>query len=86
VEEVPDEADAQEFCTVTPEEKSSAKRMKRRGWEKKLPRTYKIATTASAKSLRLKVQLQTTDTGEIHGTEALLDCGADGEFLDTEFV
>jgi len=27
-----------------------------------------------------------TDTGEIHGTECLIDCGADGEFLDMEYV
>ena len=86
VEEVPEEVDTQEFCTVTPEEKQSARRIKRQGWEKKLPRAYKIAATASARSLRLKVQLQTTDTGETHGAETLLDCGAQGEFLDTEFV
>jgi len=26
------------------------------------------------------------DTGEIHGTECLIDCGADGEFLDAEYA
>jgi len=27
-----------------------------------------------------------TDTGEIHGTECLIDCRADGEFLDMEYI
>ena len=52
----------------------------------RLPPNYKIATTPSSKSLRIKVQIQTTDTAEIHGVEGLVDCGADGEFIDSDYV
>jgi hypothetical protein len=38
------------------------------------------------KSLHLKVELKTTDTGEVLATNALLDCGATGLFIDTEYV
>jgi hypothetical protein len=38
------------------------------------------------KSLHLKVELQTTDTREVLATNALLDCGATGPFIDTEYV
>ena len=34
----------------------------------------------------VKVQLKTIDTGFTAGLDALLDCGATGSFLDTEFV
>jgi len=80
------ESDQQEECEVAPEEITIERKCKKEKWEKRLPRAFKIATTPSTKSLRLKVQLQATDTGEVHGVEGLLDCGADGEFLDTEFV
>ena len=43
-------------------------------------------TTPSSKSLRIKVQIQTTDTVEIHGVDRLVDCGADGEFIDSNYV
>ena len=52
----------------------------------RLPPHYQIATTPSSKSLRIKVQIQTTDTVEIHGVEGLVDCGADGEFIDSDYV
>jgi hypothetical protein len=45
-----------------------------------------VASTPSPKSLHLKVELQTTDTGEVLATNALLDCGATGLFIDTEYV
>jgi len=38
------------------------------------------------RSLHIVVQLQTTDTREIHGMECLIDCGVDGEFLDMEYI
>jgi hypothetical protein len=45
-----------------------------------------VASTPGPKSLHLKVELQTTDTGEVLATNALLDCGATGLFIDTEYV
>ena len=33
-------------------------------------------------SLKLKMELETTDTAELKSTNALVDCGATGEFID----
>jgi hypothetical protein len=52
----------------------------------RLLKHYVVASTPSPKSLHLKVELQTTDTGEVLATNALLDCGATGLFIDTEPV
>jgi hypothetical protein len=45
-----------------------------------------VASTPDPKSLHLKVELQTTDTREVLATNALLDCGATGLFINTEYV
>jgi hypothetical protein len=45
-----------------------------------------FASTPSPKSRHLKVELQTTDTGEVLATNAPLDCGAIGLFIDTGYV
>jgi hypothetical protein len=55
-------------------------------WEHQLPKHYVVASMPGPKSLHLKVELQTTDTGEVLATNALLDCGATGLFIDTEYV
>jgi hypothetical protein len=55
-------------------------------WEHRLPKRYVVASMPGPKSLHLKVELQTTDTGEVLATNALLDCGATGLFIDTEYV
>jgi hypothetical protein len=36
-----------------------------RRWERKLPRKLVVATTPSGESLQLRVELQSTDTGEV---------------------
>jgi hypothetical protein len=55
-------------------------------WERRLPRKYVIAATPSANSLKIKVEIVTTDTQEAKSVEALLDCGADGLFIDQDYV
>ena len=40
----------------------------------------------SPTSLKLKVDIQTTDTGESHNLMALLDSGATGLFINTDFI
>jgi hypothetical protein len=45
-----------------------------------------VASTPGPKPLHFKVELQTTDTGEVLAINALLDCGATGLFIDTEYV
>ncbi|GLB45579.1 putative zinc ion binding [Lyophyllum shimeji] len=55
-------------------------------WEKRLPRSFTLATTPSRNSLILGVEVVTTDTQEILGLKALLDSGASGLFLHIRFV
>lgn len=55
-------------------------------WERRLPNRYVVASTPTARSLNLKVEIQTTDFGEVFATDALVDCGATGLFIDTEYV
>jgi hypothetical protein len=55
-------------------------------WEHRLLKHYVVASTPGPKFLHLKVELQTTDTREVLATNALLDCGATGLFIDMEYV
>jgi hypothetical protein len=43
-------------------------------------------TEARRRSLTLKIELQTVDTGEVRSVTALLDSGATGMFIDREYV
>ena len=38
------------------------------------------------RSLRLNIELQTTDTGETRAVKALLDSGATGMFIDRVYI
>jgi hypothetical protein len=42
--------------------------------------------TPSTLSFKLKVLLQTTDTGAVHTTKVLLDCGATNLFVNPDFI
>ena len=55
-------------------------------WERRLPQKYVVAATPSANSLNIKVEIVTTDTQETKSVKALLDCGADGLFIDRDYV
>lgn len=55
-------------------------------WECHLPKHYVVAATPSPRSLNLRVELRITDTGKVHATSALLDCGTTGMFIDAEYV
>ena len=55
-------------------------------WERRLPRKYVIASTPSANSLDIKVEIVTTDTQEIMSIKALIDSGATGLFIDQGYV
>jgi hypothetical protein len=56
-------------------------------WERKLPSKFIIAATeGKANSLKLKVELETMDTAEIKSANALVDCGATGEFIDHHYA
>src|ERR1700678_813042 len=56
-------------------------------WERKLPSKFIVAATeGTANSLKLKVELETTDTAEIKSTNALVDSGATGEFINRHYA
>ena len=65
---------------------TEAPRSKRPKWERRLPDKLVIASDDSPTSLRIKVELETTDTGEKKSLNSLVDSGATGEFLDREYV
>src|SRR5271156_3515728 len=52
-------------------------------WERQLPSKFIIAAVeGSFSSLKLKVELETTDTAEVRSTNVLVDSGTTGEFID----
>jgi len=56
-------------------------------WEKRLPKHLSIsALDTRGTSLLLPVEIETTDTSELHSVKALLDSGATGSFIDRDFV
>jgi hypothetical protein len=71
---------------VTPKEEEKTKKVKKAQWEKRLPRELTVANTPSAHSLHIKVQVQATDTAQIHGADSLVHCGTNRLFLDVNYV
>ena len=72
-------------------ESQSVARTFRPWWERCLPTGLIINMLDSeekreARSLKLKVDLETTDTGEVKSVQALLDSGATGMFIDRDYV
>ena len=55
-------------------------------WGKRLPGQYVIAGTKGGSLIKLQVQVQTTDTGEIFGLQALVDSGASGLFINSDYM
>lgn len=56
-------------------------------WEKALPKKYTIAAgEEKSTSLKLKVEIETTDTAEKKSVTSLVDCGATGEFIDRDYA
>ncbi|KAG5725697.1 hypothetical protein E4T56_gene7297 [Termitomyces sp. T112] len=53
-------------------------------WEHHLPHHYIVASTPS--TLKLQVEIETTDTQQTQSVVALLDSGATGLFLNTDYV
>src|SRR3981189_1015640 len=55
-------------------------------WECRLPKRFVIATTPSDNLLNIDVEIETTDTAMKCNTNVLVDCGATGLFVNTEYV
>jgi hypothetical protein len=54
-------------------------------WERRLPKKYIIVLT-SENLLKLDVEIETMDTSVKHRTNALVNSGATGLFMDSEYV
>ena len=64
-----------------------APRVRKPKWEKTLPKGYTItATGENSTSLKLKVEIKTTDTAERKSIFSLVDSGATGEFIDRDYA
>src|SRR3981189_2201315 len=61
-------------------------RIRLANWERRLRKRFVIATTPSDNSLNIDVEIETTDTAMKRNTNALVDCGATGLFVNTEYV
>jgi len=56
-------------------------------WERRLPSKLVIALAEDGStSLKLKVELETTDTGEVKSVNSFMDSGATGEFIDHHYA
>jgi RNase H-like domain found in reverse transcriptase/Reverse transcriptase (RNA-dependent DNA polymerase) len=76
---------------VQPVKDSPVERKYRPRWEQHLPATLVIAALeekedTSTQSLKLKVSIESTDTGEVKSLDALVDSGATGCFIDCDYV
>jgi hypothetical protein len=79
-----------ETKVVQNSESHSVPRTSRPNWECRLPSPFIVnvldETEDRRRSLNLKIELQTTDTGEVKFVKALLDSGATGMFIDRDYV
>ena len=65
---------------------TKAQRRMRPRWERRLPRSFRVATVANiTNSLILQVQIESADRRE-RPIKALVDSGATGTFIDKEYV
>jgi hypothetical protein len=55
-------------------------------WERRLPKKLIVASTPGENSLRVTVDIETTDTCLTRRTQALIDCGATGLFIDRRYI
>ena len=62
-------------------------RMRKPKWEKALPKSYiVVAKEEKPTSLKLKVEIETTDTAEKKSITALLDSGVTGECINRDYA
>ena len=59
---------------------------RRQNWEKAMPESYCISAVGESNSLKLKVELETTDTSERKSVNSLVDSGANREFINREYA
>ena len=90
VDNIPEIHESVETKVVPIPKPISADRKTRPQWERIHCSHFVINALDEAKdsrhSLTLKIELQTTDTGETKSVRALLDSGATGMFIDQDYV
>ena len=69
-----------------PELTLATPKVQKRKWEKAMPESYCISAIGESNSLKLKVELETTDTSERKSVNSLVDSGANREFIDWEYA
>src|SRR5271170_4552165 len=72
--------------SLDPEPTPEIPKKRKPKWERPLPEKYQISATGESKSLKLKFELETTDTSERRAVNSLVDSGATGEFIDREYT
>jgi hypothetical protein len=86
VDEIKEEDSDKHMVPVAQPPDPIIKWIKKKIWECQLPTRYVVATTPSTNSLSLRVEIETTDSGQRHAVKALVDCGATGLFVDARWV
>jgi hypothetical protein len=64
VDEIKEEDSETHMVPVAQPPDPIIKRIKKKRWERQLPAQYVVATTPSANSLSLQVEIETTDLGQ----------------------
>ena len=81
------ESEIDEAAQKTPEPIPTSPKSRRPKWEKRLRRRLVIRSLEmDSKCIMLPVHMKTTDTLEEASTEAMVDTGATGDFIDRDFV
>src|ERR1700733_5973905 len=73
-----------ETCLIRAAQPSTPK-IRRKKWERRLPAKYIIAAD-STRSLSVDVEIEATDSALRRLLKALIDCGATGLFIDSDYV
>ena len=71
---------------LTPSITPITPKVQKQKWEKALPEKYTISAIGESNSLKLKVELETTDTSERKSINSLVDSRATGEFINCDYA
>ena len=75
--------------TTTNKPAPNSERISRPKWERQIPARlviHSLEDKNNNRSLKLKVSIETTNTGEIKSLNALIDSRATGKFIDQEYI
>jgi hypothetical protein len=64
----------------------SLRRVHHPKWEQRLPQQYVIDSVEDRNSLHIPLDLESVETAARMSVKALVDCGATGDFINSEYV